>query len=307
MKTAQQQSKPAVRMIAVDMDGTLLNSSGKVSPRTLSALNAAHAADVEVVIATGRRHSFAMQTLRSLDLHPSKAVISSNGAVTRTIAADLLHRTLLPLEAARQLCQHLLPYRNALVLTFDKVGPDGDDSRGAMAVERLEELTESIGRWMTANERYIARFDPIELALQQDAPVQAMLCGTIDRMRSAEDLLRNGALAARIAVHRTEYPERDLSIVDILPAGCSKGSSLLRLAAQRGVGAEEIMAIGDNWNDVAMLEVVGRPVVMANAPDRLLETAQNLGWALAEGHDADGAAVAIEAACLARTASEMVG
>ena len=67
------------------------------------------------------------------------------------------------------------------------------------------------------------------------------------------------------------------------------------------------MAIGDNWNDVAMLEVVGRPVVMANAPASLLETAESLGWALTAGHDADGVAVAIEAACLARTASEMVG
>ncbi len=307
MKNAHQQSKRAVRMIAVDMDGTLLNSSGKVSPRTLASLNAAQAADVEVIIATGRRHSFAMQTLRGLDLHPSKPVISSNGAVTRTIAAELLDRTLLPFETARQLCAHLLPYRNSMVLTFDRVGPDGDDSRGAMAVERLEELNESIGRWMAANERYIARFDPLELALQSEAPVQAMLCGAIHRMRSAEELLRNCSFAAQIEVHRTEYAERDLSIVDILPAGCSKGSSLLRLATQRGLQAEEIMAIGDNWNDVAMLEVVGHPVVMANAPAALLETAESLGWALTAGHDADGVATAIESACLARTASEMVG
>ena len=302
MAIAQEMSRTQVRMIAVDMDGTLLNSSGKVSARTLAAVMAAEEADVEVVIATGRRHSYAMQNLRSLDLKQSNVLISSNGTVTRTIAAELLDRTLMPLESARRLCEQLRPYRNALVLTFDRVLADGDDLRGAMVVERMEELNTSVGRWMEANERYIERIDPIELALGSDAPVQAMVCGTVDRMRVAEALLINGPLAAELSVHRTEYAERDLSIVDILPAGCSKGTALLRLAAQRGVAPGEIMAIGDNWNDVAMLKAVGRPVVMANAPPALLESAAALGWAITGGHDQDGVATAIEAVCLAQTA-----
>ena len=97
------------------------------------------------------------------------------------------------------------------------------------------------------------------------------------------------------ALHRTEYPERDLSMVDILPAGCSKGSALLRLAETRGVKAEEILAIGDNWNDVSMLEVAGRAVLMGNAPESLKEMAVGQGWVVGKRHDEDGVAEVIDA------------
>jgi len=98
-----------------------------------------------------------------------------------------------------------------------------------------------------------------------------------------------------VSLHRTEYPERDLSIVDILPAGCSKGSALLRLAEGRGVKAGEILAIGDNWNDVSMLEVAGRAVLMGNAPAGLKTMAAERGWVVGRRHDEDGVAEAIEA------------
>jgi hydroxymethylpyrimidine pyrophosphatase-like HAD family hydrolase len=100
---------------------------------------------------------------------------------------------------------------------------------------------------------------------------------------------------AEVALHRTEYAERDLSILDILPAGCSKGSALLRLAERRGIGADEILAIGDNWNDVSMLEVAGGAVLMGNAPESLKATAAERGWMVGRRHDEDGVAEAIEA------------
>jgi hydroxymethylpyrimidine pyrophosphatase-like HAD family hydrolase len=296
----------AVRMIAIDLDGTLIGADGRVSARNIAALEAAERAGVEIVVATGRRHCYAMRVLRELGLREECGLISSNGTVTRTIGARLLERTLLPVETARWLCGHVEEFRNALVMTFDKVGPDGEDARGALVVERIEELTASIGRWMAANEPYIASVDPIERALEGEAPIQMMLCGTIERMRRAEArLLEHPGVSAvgvttriwgaEAALHRTEYAERDLSIVDILPAGCSKGAALLRLAADRGVAAEEIVAIGDNWNDLSMLEMAGRAVLMGNAPEDLMVLAQERGWTAGKRHDEDGVAVAIEA------------
>jgi hypothetical protein len=249
-----------------------------------------------------------MRVLRELGLGEEDALISSNGTVTRTIGARLLERTLLPVETARWLCGHMDEFRNALVMTFDRVGPDGEDERGALVVERLEELNASIGRWMTANEPYIAHVDPMEGALDGDAPIQMMLCGTVERMRRAEARLLEhpgvsavgvttriwGGAGDTVALHRTEYPERDLSIVDILPAGCSKGAALMRLAAGRGVRAEEIVAIGDNWNDLSMLEVAGRAVLMGNAPADLAALAGERGWVVCGRHDEDGVAEAIE-------------
>jgi HAD superfamily hydrolase (TIGR01484 family) len=302
----QNESHP-VRMIAVDMDGTLLGPDGHVSPRNLSALRAAENAGIEVVVATGRRHCYAMRQLRGLGLREENAVISSNGTVTRTLGARLLERNLMQPHTARWLCSHIDEFRNALVITFDMVGPDGEDARGSLVVEHLEELHGSIGKWMAANEPYIAHVVPIEKALDADAPIQMMVCGTIERMRRAEArLLEHPGVsavgvnpqehtAAEISLNRTEYPERNLSIVDILPAGCSKGSALLRLAVNRGLKAEEILAIGDNWNDVSMLEVAGHRLLMANAPDDLKQTALERGWAVGKRHDEDGVALAVEA------------
>jgi hydroxymethylpyrimidine pyrophosphatase-like HAD family hydrolase len=318
-----------MRLIAVDMDGTLVGSDGRVSERNLAAVKAAEQAGAQVVVATGRRHSYAMKVLRGLGLREEDALISSNGTVTRTIGAQLLERTLLPVETARWLCGHVEEFRNALVVTFDKVRADGEDVRGALVVEHLAELTASIGRWMAANEPYIECVVPIEKALEGDAPIQMMLCGTVERMRRAEARLlehpgvsavgvtplkkeevgrleniglargeitpQERAAMAEAALHRTEYPERDLSIVDILPARCSKGSALLRLAERQGVKAEEILSIGDNWNDVSMLEVAGQAVLMGNAPEDLKSMAAERGWVMGRRHDEDGVAEAIEA------------
>jgi hydroxymethylpyrimidine pyrophosphatase-like HAD family hydrolase len=368
----------SIRLIAIDMDGTLLGDDGCVSPRNLSALRAAQAAGIEIVVATGRRHSYALHVLCPLGLDPSSILISSNGTVTRTLGShspgsepvpsQLIARTYLPRATALWLCGHVDEFRNALVLTFDRVGPDGDDVRGALVVEHLDELNASIGRWMAANEPYIAHVNPIESALvsdssaggsNSDAPIQAMLCGTLDRMRRAEARLlehpgviasghpsgrsgrtmngdgvlpktpggpsfpassESGAPGERsllagvqrvgrlpslnldaepvpiLALNRTDYPNRDLSILDILPAGCSKGAALLSLAATRGIDPGQILAIGDNWNDVSMLEAAGAAVLMDNAPEDLKVLARARGWRIGPSNRDDGVAQAIEAA-----------
>ena len=295
-------------MIAVDMDGTLLGSDGVVSQRNLDAWRSAEEAGIEMVVATGRRHCYAMRQLRGLGMRPTAGLVSSNGTVVRTIGSRLIARRLMDRETAASLCAHLGEFRDALVMTFDTVEESGDDRRGALVVENLARLNESIGKWMAVNEPYIEHVIPIERALEGDAaPIQMMVCGTVERMRRAEQRLldfpgvtgvgaaveREGA-GARIALHRTEYPDRDLSILDILPAGCSKGAALAEMAAGMGIRSEEMMAIGDNWNDVSMLETAGRAVLMGNAPDDLKAEATTRGWKVGPGNNEDGVAVAIE-------------
>jgi hydroxymethylpyrimidine pyrophosphatase-like HAD family hydrolase len=300
------------RLIAIDMDGTLIGAEGRVSARNVAALKAASDAGIEVVIATGRRHSYAMKVLRSVGLAEANILVSSNGTVTRTVGAKLIDRTFLPMETSLWLCSHLREFRNAMVITFDMVQPDGEDARGALVVEELAELHGSIGKWMEANAAYIEHVVPIEEALTRvgdgDAPIQMMLCGTIERMRRAEARLLEDERVfsvgvsdperlaeAKVALSRTEYPERNLSLLDILPAGCSKGVALLRLAESLGIEAGEMMAIGDNWNDLSMLEIAGHAVLMGNAPEDLKEYAQGKGWVMGGHHLEDGVAEAIEA------------
>lgn len=308
-----------MRMVVVDIDGTLLGTDGQVSPRNLAALKAAEQAGVEVVVATGRRHSYAMRVLRGLGLREESGLISSNGAVVRTFGARLLQRTLLERRTAEWLVGHVGEFRRSLLMTFDRVQADGEDTRGALVVEEVDLLTASIGRWMAANEPYIERIVPMEDALDREGLIQMMLCGTIDRMREAEarlltdpkvlgvglqplrksEVRREGEEVrpvAEAALHRTEYLERDLSIVDVLPAGCSKGRALMDLATERGIAKEEILAIGDNWNDISMLEAAGSAVLMANAPEELKRAGSARGWVIGGHYLEDGVAVAVEAA-----------
>ena len=293
---------PKIRMITVDLDGTLLNPEARVSPHNLAALHAAADAGVHITVATGRRHTYAMHVLRAIGMPPQTVMITSNGAVVRTLAGDLIERTFMPNSTARWLCGHLGEFRNALVITFDKLGPDGEDEKGALVVEDLKDLTFSIGAWMRSNERYLETFNPIEDALDGDPPIQMMLCGTVERMRRAElrmledprvHPVGDATPDALLTLNRTEYAEKDLSLLDILPAGCSKGNSLLRLAASQGIGPEEIMAIGDNYNDLSMLEVVGRPVLMGNAPLDLQAAALDRQWRITTTNEVDGVADAI--------------
>jgi HAD superfamily hydrolase (TIGR01484 family) len=304
------------RLVAIDMDGTLLGTDGRVSARNVAAIHAAEVAGIEVVVATGRRHCYAMHILRGLELDEASALVSSNGTVIRTIGAELLHRTYMPNETARRLCEHMTEFRSTLVLTFDNVGSDGEDGRGAITVEDLAALEATIDRWVKVNEPYIAEVRPLEASLEGEPPIQMMLCGTVARMREAEARLmeyprvtavgQEPAADALVTLHRTEYPERDLCILDVLPAGCSKATALEQLAALRGISMAEVVAIGDNWNDVPMLAAAGAAVVMANAPEDVKALAAERGWTVGLSNDEDGVAVALEGMVAATERAAMV-
>ncbi len=287
----------SIRLIAIDLDGTLVHSDGTVTARNRAALQQARQAGIRVVINTGRRHSYALRATRTLQLSHADAIITSNGAVVRTAGGDLLWRATLSLPLVHRLLQELQEFRTALVFTFDLIGPEGADVAGALVLEDLDHLHSSISRWMQVNAGSIRRVTPLEDAFTgPDAalPVQAMLCGTMSRMHAAETLL-NEHFAGDVDCYRTEYPGNDLCILDIMPKGKSKGTALLKLAARHTIGAPQIMAIGDNWNDEPMLQVAGMAVVLDNAPDDLKEYAQQHGWRIGAAGDDDGVALAVEA------------
>jgi len=270
-----------IRLIAIDIDGTLLDSKFQVSQANLDALRRAHEAGVEIVLGTGRRHKFALPIAESLGF--DLWLISSNGAVTRSSRGELFHRDLLPRTTAIKLCQHMAEFRNHLVLTFDREG------MGAIVCENHEHLYGVIQRWMEKNAPYIEYISPVEKALTED-PIQEMFCGPVELMQRAQSRLQECEFAADFTVLRTQYDHRDLSILDILNAGCSKGHALERWANYRGIDRSEVMAIGDNYNDIEMLTFAGLPVIMGNASDDLKQN----GWTVTLHNDESGVAAAIE-------------
>jgi Cof subfamily protein (haloacid dehalogenase superfamily) len=272
---------PSIRLLAADIDGTLLNSQFLISPIDLAALRRAHAEGVEIILVTGRRHAFALPIAQQLGF--DLWLITSNGAITRRLSGETFHRDLLPAKTCLTLCEAMREFRGNTVLTFDK------DLKGAIVLEHMRELNGSIERWLEKNLEYIDFVIPIENSLTTD-PVQAMMCGAIERMHEALAKLAASDFAKDITVLRTEYPKRDLSIVDILNQGCSKGHALERWANYRGIAREQVMAIGDNYNDIEMLAFAGQPFIMGNASEEL----RGRGWAVTASNDEHGVAAAIE-------------
>jgi Cof subfamily protein (haloacid dehalogenase superfamily) len=278
-----------VQLLALDIDGTLLNPQFQISEDDITAIRRAREMGVEIVVATGRRHQFALPVARKLGV--DLCLISSNGAVTRSLTGERFHRDLLPVEICRQLCADMDEFRGHLVVTFDK------ETKGALILERLDDLGPSIRRWLETNLQFIDFVVPVENALLED-PVQVMYCGTISRMEQAQRTLEASDVRGRITVLKTEYPERDLCMVDVLNQGCSKGHALARWANHRGIAREQVMAIGDNYNDIEMLEYAGVPVIMGNASEQL--RARN--WKITLPNSASGVAAAIDEIVLDRAA-----
>jgi len=266
-------------MIAVDIDGTLLNPQFQISEPDLAALRNAHAEGIEVILVTGRRHAFALPIAKQLGF--DLWLICCNGAVTRSLSGETYHRDLLPLDTCRELLRAMQEFRGQTVLTFDK------ESKGAIVLEHLRELEGSIRHWLERNLDYIEFVIPIESALTTD-PVQAMFCGPVGLMQQALRALDASGLP--ITVLRTEYPGRDLSIVDVLNAGRSKGHALERWTNYRGITRDQVMAVGDNYNDIEMLAFAGRPFIMGNASKELL----GRGWTMTRSNAENGVAAAID-------------
>jgi Cof subfamily protein (haloacid dehalogenase superfamily) len=282
-----------IRLLALDIDGTLLSPQFQISSDDLAAIRRVHALGVEIVVATGRRHQFALSVARKLGM--DLWLISSNGAVTRSLNGEQFHRDLLPVEICRTMCAAMDEFRGHLVVTFDK------ETKGTLVLERLDELSASIRRWLETNLEFIEFVVPIEKALVED-PVQAMYCGTIARMEQVQSALEASGIGERVNILKTEYPERDLCMVDILNLGCSKGHALERWAQHRGIAREQVMAIGDNYNDIEMLEYVGVPVIMGNASEEL----RGRGWKVTLPNSESGVAAALEDVVLGHAAEAVV-
>src|ERR1700732_613326 len=149
-------SKPSIRLLATDIDGTLLNPQFQIFERDLAALRRAHAAGIEVVLVTGRRHTFALPIAQQLGF--DLWLITSNGAITRSLSGETFHRDLLPEPTCRELVGIMREFRGQTVLTFDSTGP------GTIVIERLDDLEHSIQRWLEKNMEYIQFVVPIENA-----------------------------------------------------------------------------------------------------------------------------------------------
>jgi Cof subfamily protein (haloacid dehalogenase superfamily) len=277
-----------IRMIAMDLDGTLLDSHWVVPEENRAAISEAAARGIEVVLVTGRRFDFALPIANGLPCELT--MIVNNGALIKTRDGATHLRHLLPRGVAREVLAATQKFRIGTAVVFDR------PRERQVVFEQID--WEDPGRkgYFERNREYLVEISPLEDCLDED-PIQVMFTGPVEPMRDAVAILRAHPAAKQFAVSVTEYEARNFSIVDVIRLGCSKGAALAEWAQRRGVAREDVMAIGDNWNDREMLEFAGLPVVMGNSSPEL----KSLGWAVTLSNDQDGVAHAIRTYALGRT------
>jgi len=270
-----------VRLIALDIDGTLLDSRWQLPEANRAAIAEATRRGIEVALVTGRRYDFAMPVARKLD--SPLTMIVNNGALVKSKQGETFVRTLLGREIARNILAAMEDQRSATTVLFDRPR----ENQVILEVFATDDPIRSA--YYARNKEFLGQAIPLESCLTED-PLQVMLSGKVEAMRDAEAVLRGAQAAEGFKVAATVYESRDFSMIDVLHPHCSKGAALAEWATLRGVTREEVMAVGDNHNDLEMLSYAGVPVVMGNCVAEL----RNFGWHETASNDHNGVAAAIE-------------
>ena len=218
-------------------------------------------------------------------------LIVSSGAVERAMDGTVLARRLLDRRIAKDVLDATRPLRDHAALIFDR------DESNQIVFETMNWEHPGRKNYWLRNSHLIGQTVPLEAALTED-PVGVMFNGAAVAMRSLTDSLRREARGlsrrspqadADFTVSLTEYVHRDFSLVDVTAPNATKGHALAWRAEQLGLTRDQVMAVGDNFNDVDMLEYAGTPVLMANAVEGL----RRPGWHVAGHQDEGGLAEAI--------------
>lgn len=280
-----------ISLLALDLDGTLLDARGLISERNRIAIDHARGQGVHVALVTGRR--FRDSRPVALELGLDVPLISHNGALTKH-AATLQTVSVLPLpvDAAREALQ--IGRRSGA----DALLSDGHEGLGVLVYDHIRGGNTAAHRYISWASRIhgdeegghaVQQVASLEDYLDHD-PVHLSFSGGCAEMDQLEEILKS-ELGATVKVLGTKYLEQDFTLIDIVNPAASKGAGVAAAAAELSVMREEIMAIGDNFNDLEMLLFAGTGVVMANAPLSLRELA---GLHPTASNRDDGVALAIE-------------
>ncbi|HEX6739893.1 MAG TPA: HAD hydrolase family protein, partial [Vicinamibacteria bacterium] len=215
----------AYRLLALDIDGTLLRRDKTISPRTHAALDAARAAGVHVVLVTGRRYPAARRVAEMLS-GPTDLVLHNGALIVEAQARDpgadgevlgrtpdgafILHRRLLPRELARRAVR---AGRAASVQPVVHAGPCGE---GRLLIEAAPRSDTLLAYYLDRSHPDVVQVDDLVAALEQgEEPLQVMFGGaSADMDRLHPGLMAE--LAGEASVERTVYPDSGVGLLDVL-------------------------------------------------------------------------------------------
>lgn len=270
------------RLLAIDIDGTLVNSRDQLTAATREALRRAADAGLRIVLATGRRYSRALPLVEPLGL--DAPLVTSSGAL---IKRPLDHRTLFQAAFDRPLlCDWLAIVERAgfeAVLYADSYGQGYDFFCPRIEVEHPE-----LADYFALNPD-CHRLWP---RLMSDPPEGVFAGFAIGRREAMvalhEELQRR--LPGLLYTHVLRSPRYLGHMCEIAPFGVTKWTGIQHVAADWGIAPEEMCAVGDDVNDIPMIEAAGLSIAMGNALPEVKAAADRI----APGHDEDGMVQVVE-------------
>ena len=262
-----------IRLIAIDLDDTLLRTDLTVSYRTRKAVKRCIAAGIAVVLASGRTYSSLRRYVKMLSLHKSNAyLICGNGAIIQEAASgNIVYHVTLPPKPA--------------IAAFNLADAEG------FAVQIYEDDVMYVSR-----ENEFAMYEKKLTGLRQAIPgnFREMIAGGCHKLVIPGDPM----LLKQLEIILLNFVGGELTIftskpyyLEILPPAADKGSALSKIAAMSGIGQDEVMAVGDSMNDEAMIRWAGCGVAMCNGDERIKKIADIV---TDRSNDEDGVARVIE-------------
>lgn len=266
-----------IRFLAMDLDGTILTSDKKVTERTRNAIIRAGEAGIEPVIVTGRPLKGLPEEL--LDIPQIRYAITSNGAVTSILhTGQNLRTALIPPEDAALICR--IPQEQGLLynIFIDGAGYSDPDTYRKLIDSYTGTVLEDYVRKSRRSTDHLQ-----ELILHSRGIENIwMLCGENEYCEHVSTYITE-----HFSFHTIFAGHMD---IEVGAPGADKGEAVTELAGMLGISREQILAIGDNTNDLGMLKAAGICAVMGNAPEAVKQMAD----LTADHNDRDGAAKIIE-------------
>jgi Cof subfamily protein (haloacid dehalogenase superfamily) len=270
------------KIIALDIDGTLLNSCGRVPDRTNKTIHRAAEEGLVILVVTGRRFFTAKQRVLQLEL-PNTLLAVHNGAILKQLSGELLYHRLLPRDTAQQAVE-VSKEMGLCPVVFA-----GTDDEATVLVEDYGGKLDSWERgYLKENQRFLREVDNLSTNLPDDVIEVICVVPTANLHRLAEIFEERLNGQVKPIVVTTADSQR--AFIGLTSPDVSKREPLRFLAEKENIDRTEIIAIGDNYNDLEMLEFAGVGVVMDNAVPEL----KQMGFHVTASNNEDGVAKALE-------------
>ncbi len=280
-----------IKLLALDLDGTLLDSHGAISNENKLAIRRAEENGVLVTIATGRRFRDARPV--ALEIGFNAPIVTHNGALLKFAESlETVDASLIATPTVREILRVGRGFGGDALVSAD---PNG---KGTMLYDVISAENIPLQKYVAWSRRLhgdeaeeaIHRVERLEDELESAEVIHVSFSGHCGAMYDLQRVLE-AELGETVNILATIYPHLDFTLLDILPPHASKASGLNKIAMAHGFSHEQVMVCGDNFNDLEMLEYAGTSVVMANAASELREREE---FFVTDSNDKNGVATAIE-------------